>query len=61
MGFVDKSATGVALMLIQNVMPESASDNPGFFRYVLVYGCGCAAIFGWFMMAHMIAMKIGER
>ena len=61
MSFVGKISSAVALMLIQNAMPDPASDNPDFFRFVLVFGCGSAAIFGWFMLAHIMAMKIGER
>ena len=61
MCFVDKVSTGVAIMLIQSVMPDPATDNPDFFRYVLGYGCGGAAIFGWFIMAHLWAVKIGKR
>jgi hypothetical protein len=61
MSFVDKVSCGVALMLIQNQMPDPAEENPQFFEFVLVYGCGGAAIFGLLVIVALWPMEIGQR
>ena len=61
MSFVDKVSCGIALMLIQNAMPDPASDDPNFFQLVLVYGCGGAAAFGLVIVALLWPMTIGQR
>jgi len=61
MSFVDKVSCGIALMLIQNQMPDPATDDPQFFESVIVYWCGGAAIFGVLIMAILWPMKLGQR
>ena len=61
MSFVDKVSCGIALMLIQNQMPEPAESDPPFFESVIVYWCGGAAIFGVLIMAILWPMKLGQR
>ena len=61
MSFVDKVSCGVALMLIQNEMPDPAEDDPYFFQSVLVYGCGGAAVFGLLVVVLLWPMEIGRR
>ena len=61
MSFVDKVSCGIALMLIQNQMPDPASDDPDFFQFVLVYGCGGAAVLGLVIIALLCPMTIGRR
>ena len=61
MSFVDKVSGGVALMLVQNAMPEPAESDPFFFETVLVYVCGGAAILGLVMIGLLWPMTIGQR
>ena len=61
MSFVDKVSGGVALMIVQNAMPEPAESDPFFFETVLVYVCGGAAILGLVMIGLLWPMTIGQR
>ena len=64
MSFVDKVSCGAALMVVQQYMPdipEGSTLKYDYFQWILVYGCGGAAIFGLLMIALLWPMKIGQR
>ena len=61
MSSVDNVSLGVTLMLIESVMPQPVILHPDFFRWVLVYGCGGAAVLGLLLNQILWPMKIGQR
>ena len=63
MSFLEKLSSGAAIMLIQQYMPstEHSVEEILYFRWILVYGCGGAAIVGLVMVAILYPMKIGQR
>ena len=65
MSFVDKVASGAALMLIQEFIPGHAEDCnekcAEYFRWILMSGCGGAAMIGLLTMVILAPLKIGER
>ena len=64
MSFVDKVSCGGVLMLVQQYMPEIPEGSTlkyDYFQWILVYGCGGAALLGLLMIALLWPMTIGQR
>ena len=64
MSFTDKVSNGVAVVLIQHCIPSHIDTcNPCrfYFRDILFYVCGGAALLGALSMAALVPFNLGER
>ena len=62
MSFVEKVVGGVALMLIQNEMPNPVGKDDGkFFVSIVAYGCGGVSLFGILVIIVLYPFKLGQR
>ena len=53
---------GVALMMVQNQMPDPVTEENGvFFELILGYGGGGVAIFGILIMLALWKFELGQR
>ena len=62
LSLVERPVGGVALMLIQNQMPDPVTeDNGKFFASIVAYGCGGTALFGISIVLIVWPFKLGRR
>ncbi|XP_042856101.1 major facilitator superfamily domain-containing protein 12-like isoform X2 [Penaeus japonicus] len=63
MSFTDKLSNGVAVMLIQNLNPCTACCPlcSQYYRDILFYCCGGAAVLGFLAVISLLPVKIGDR
>ena len=62
MSFVEKVVGGVALMLIQNEMPNPVRKDDGkFFVSIVAYGCGGVSLFGILVIIVLYPFNLGQR
>ena len=62
LSLVEKTIGGLALMLIQNQMPDPVTeDNGEFFASIVAYGCGGTALFGIVIVLILWPFKLSQR
>lgn len=63
MSFTDKLSNGIAVMLIQNLNPCTACCPmcSKYYRDILFYCCGGAAVLGLLALLTLLPVKIGDR
>ena len=64
MGFVEKAASGVAFLVLQNNSPTNLSPcevDCDYFKYVVACTCGGFSLFGLTIISILYPMVIGKR
>jgi len=57
----DKFSSAVAFGVIQNLVPNDDEETGNYYKDILVFVCGGAAIFPMFILMTMIRTKLGRR
>jgi hypothetical protein len=63
MSFVDKLSCGAALMIIQEFTPDcqTCEEKSEYYKHILSFVCGGAALLGLSVIAILYPMRIGKR
>ena len=62
--FVEKIFVGVAVILVQKLMPNLPKENNvsiDYFKWILAFGCGGGFLFSLMLLGILMPMKIGYR
>ena len=62
--FVEKIFVGLAVILVQKIMPNLPKENKvsiAYFKWILAFGCGGGFLFSLILLVILMPMKIGDR